>query len=462
MSIASTVFEPVAVAQTQVGSPSWTFTGNLKHSRSDHTATLLPSGKVLVVGGLYNDVLNSAELYDSATETWSATGSLNVPRARFTATLLGNGKVLVAGGFPSWSDPSETAELYDPATGTWSLTGSMHGPRAWHSATPLPNGKVLVVGGLAESGYVAYSSLLNTAELYDPETGTWTVTGSLRTGLVAPTATLLQDGKVLLAGGCDVIYDPWTVDEEVDGALVNAELYDPSTGSWSVTGSLNAGRVFHTATLLPNGDVLVAGGILADPSLSIYNTAELYSPTKGTWSHAGKLSRRWYHTATLLTDGRVLVTGGVNHDDYFHWTVFNIAQIYDPTTSSWSTTTSLNTPRAFHTATLLSNGEVLVAGGGESGRNAELYHPTAGEKIAIPKITTATVMGKNLIVVGEDFDSGAVILINGELQKTANDDLNPQTTLIGKKAGKKVKPGDRLQVRNPNATISEEFVFTGL
>src|SRR5262249_33095383 len=284
--------EPVALAQPQVVSPSWTFTGNLKHRRWDHMATLLPSGKVLVVGGLYNGVLNSAELYDPATETWSATGNLNVPRARFTATLLGNGKVFVAGDFPRGRAPTEPGELSAPATGTWSLTGSMHGARAWHSATLLPNGKVLIAGGIAESGYIAYASLLNTAELYDPETGTWTVTGRLNTGLVAPTATLLQNGKVLLAGGCDVIYNPWTVDEEVDGALVNAELYDPSTGSWSVTGSLNTGRVFHTATLLPNGDVLVAGG----DSLSIYNTAELYSPTDGTWSHAGKLSRRWYHT----------------------------------------------------------------------------------------------------------------------------------------------------------------------
>ena len=252
VSAATLMLASARLASAQVGGPGWSYTGNLNTARAGHTATLLPSGKVLVAGGGNNGFLNSAELYDPATGTWSVTGNLNLARLRFTATLLTNGKVLVAGGFTN-GDPTNTAELYDPATGAWSLTGNMNSPRAWHSATLLRNGNVLIVGGLDEGGYVAFSSLLNSAELYDPRTGRWSVTGSLNTGLghVVHTATLLQNGKVLVAGGSDEIYDPWTVDEEVDSALVSAELYDPSTGSWGVTGSLNRGRIFHTATLLP-------------------------------------------------------------------------------------------------------------------------------------------------------------------------------------------------------------------
>jgi hypothetical protein len=121
-------------------------------------------------------------------------------------------------------------------------------------------------------------------------------------------------------------------------------------------------------------------------------------------------------------------------------------------------TAGLNTARYGHTATLLQNGKVLVVGGARD-RSAELYDP--GAPPPPPRITAASIAGKKLIVVGENFDSGAAILLNGEEQITKNDGQNPQTTLIGKKAGKRLKAGDRVQVRNPNGTLSEEFIFTG-
>jgi N-acetylneuraminic acid mutarotase len=372
----------------QTPGPSWVFTGNLNEPRLEHTATLLTSGKVLVAGGVTNGITKTAELYDPTIGVWTLTGNLTSRRVRHTATLLPNGKVLVVGGFTRAPGPvgtppiaaTNTSELYDPTTGTWSPTGNMNSRRAWHTATRLHNGKVLVTGGLIEAGYVAYTSVLNTAELYDPESGTWSMTSSLNTGRghVAHTATLLQDGKVLVAGGSDQIYDPFTSDEEIGGASMRSELYDPDTGSWSVTANLNTGRILHTATLLLNGQVLVSGGGGSDLGvlLDMPDTAELFNPTTGTWSFAGRISPRIVHTATLLPDGRVLVTGG----EIFQETLGS-SEVYNPANHNWTSTSILNEARGFHTATLLSNGRVLVTGGFQGCCNsllsAELYEPGA-------------------------------------------------------------------------------------
>ena len=189
--------------------PSWVTTGSLVAGRDFHTATLLPSGKVLVAGGNGSGgFLTSAELYDPATGSWSSTGSL-VGNARqdHTATLLPSGKVLVAGGYDGLSLSS--AELYDPATASWSSTSSLATARRWHTATLLPSGQVLVAGGFGNSG------ALSSAELYDPATGSWSSTGSLATARSLHTGTLLPSGQVLVAGG-----------KGSSGILSSAELYE--------------------------------------------------------------------------------------------------------------------------------------------------------------------------------------------------------------------------------------------
>ena len=336
-------------------------TGSLNTARSRHTATLLPNGKVLVAGGFEGGVgaLSSAELYDPASGTWSATGSLTTARAYHTATLLPNGKVLVVGGTP---DPDffgvvfSSAELYDPASGTWTtqpFIGSLHTARELHTATLLPNGKVLVAGGDDGSG-----NSLTSAELYDPALGNWTPTGSLTTARNIHTATLLG-GAVLVAGG-----------DNGGGPLSSVEVYIPASGTWFAIGSLHTARELHTATLLPNGKVLVAGGDNGGP----LNSAELYDPASGAWTVTGSLNTaRAYHTATLLPNGKVLVPGGVGNG------ILSSAELYDPASGTWSATGNLITPRMFHTATLLPNGRVLVAGGydGITGSlsSAELYDP---------------------------------------------------------------------------------------
>jgi N-acetylneuraminic acid mutarotase len=342
MSVAMSALEPFALAGAD---PSWIPTGSLNIPRSGHTATLLANGKMLVVGGYDNpnNRLNSAELYDPASGRWSITGSLNTPRAGHTATLLSDGKVLVAGGhtFPN------STELYDPATGTWSVTGSLNIARYGHTATLLPDGRLLVAGGI--TGHAPSTFYTNSVEVFDPATASWTFTGGLTTARAIHTATRLQNGKILVVGGTnDTIGFP----VQAEG-ISSAELYDSATETWSITGSLNVARNSHTATLLPNGKVLAAGGWFT-------NSAELYDPATGTWNSTGALHTLSVggHTATLLRNGQVLLTGG--------WSGFSPisdAQPYDPATGNWRATTSLSTARNGHTATLLPNGKVLVAGG---------------------------------------------------------------------------------------------------
>jgi N-acetylneuraminic acid mutarotase len=357
----------MAAPASAATSGTFTVTGSMNAASYLNTATVLPDGEVLVVG----DGTTSAELYNPATGTWSLTGSMHVARVFQTATLLPDGNVLVAGGGETGA---ASAELYNPATGTWTLTGSLHTNRLSATATLLPDGEVLVAGGVAGgSTYQALSS----AELYNPATGTWTLTGSMTAARNEQTATLLANGKVLVAGGLGAGAT----------ALSSAELYNPSTGTWTATGSMSAARANASATLLPNGDVLATAGIggAAGPF------AELFSPATGRWSPAigGSLNLsciaaqdcRYLAVATLLGDGEVLVAGG------FIGTASNpssstSALLYNPASGTWTTTGSLNTGRIYQTASLLADGQVLVAGGEGFAKHkstilasAELYTP---------------------------------------------------------------------------------------
>ena len=444
---------PIQLASAETVALGWSYTGSLNTPRQAHTATLLPEGKVLVAGGWGNffrgrsQLLDSAELYDPATGKWNATGSLNTPRRSHTSTLLEDGKVLVVGGDVGRDSAISIngAELYDAQNERWSVTGSLNTGRFHHTATLLKNGKVLVVGGIGFADWIEEGRALDTAELYDPDTGMWSFTGNLNTAVESHTATLLQNGKVLVLGEH------------------SAELYDPDTGTWSSVGGLGGDIGGHTATLLADGRVLI---VCENSGTVPLKPAQLYDPETGVWSSTGHLNgARVSHTASLLPDGKVLVAGGMRHDDsaQFGRVSVSSSELYDPDTGIWRFAGSLKTRRFYHTATILPDGIPMIVGGSVEFRDAldsvELGNTFAA--VTPPKITMASVVGRKLIVVGENFDPDAVILINGEEQKTRNDDQNPQTMLIGKKAGKKIKPGDRLQVRNPDDTLSEEFIFTG-
>ena len=345
-------------------------TGSLATARSYHTATLLPNGEVLVAGGYDgNSYPASTELYDPASGTWAATGSLASARAGHTATLLPNGKVLVAGGFNNSGYPA-SAELYDPASGTWTGTGSLNPARAGHTATLLPNGKVLVAGGQGEAGQGS-NSYLASAELYDPALGTWTATGSLASARYFPTATLLPNGKVLVAGGYN----------DTSGYLSSAELYDPTSGTWTVTGNMNSARERHTATLLPNGRVLVAAGFTANNTASASVSTELYDPASGTWTGTGSLNTaRSAHTATLLPSSKVLVAAGVDNNS----NVLASAELYTPTPTHVAL---LNISTRAHVGT---GSDVLIAGfivGGNGSASSRVVVRAIGPSLSTFGIT---------------------------------------------------------------------------
>ena len=305
----------LALASAELYDPSlnkWTLAGNMGTARRDHTATLLANGQIVQIGGGGDATLNdldSAEVYtpNLGIGTWSSYASiLNIPRAYHTATLLTNGKILVVGG--GGLDPRN--ELYDPANPTvkavLTATDTSSTGRYSHTATLLPDGRVLVVGGFANSATVlGAGSVLDTAELCDPTGTTMTLTAtSPKTGRYLHSATLLGNGKVLVAGGRNAA--------QVE--TNSAELYDPATNTWSQTGSLAIARSEHIATLMPNGQVLVVGGVNGNSTLS---SAELYDPVAGTWSSAANLQYgRAVFSATLLphstlpTSDQVLVVGG--------------------------------------------------------------------------------------------------------------------------------------------------------
>lgn len=340
------------------------------------SVALLPDGRVLLVGG------GTAALFDPATGTLTPTGTPTSPRYVNTTTVLGDGRVLFAGGTSDGEKVLKSAELYDPQTGSFSATGELASRRMLHAGTLLADGRVIVTGGTKESASGEDEPVpgLASCELYDPVTGTWAATGDLVDGRAGHTATLLADGRVVILGGA-----------AAQGLTLQAELYDPDTGAFVAAGSLLNGRLYHSATLLHDGRVLLVGGMkIDDPSADataedMLDSAELYDPSSGTFGATGQLtSPRIGHSATLLADGRVLIAGGLSAEG----SPLSTAEVYDPMSGTSAPTGALTKPRALHSAILLADGRVLLVGGDAtlgssdpvdmSSVSLEIYDPTTG------------------------------------------------------------------------------------
>jgi hypothetical protein len=363
---------PVAMAQSP---GAFTATGNMAASRVGHTATLLLDGRVLIVGGFDDtSILSSAEIYNPATGTFAPAGNMTTARANHSATLLPSGKVLIAGGLTfdtsaNLTSPVTSAELYDPATGTFTPTGNMASVQT--GATLLTNGKVLMTGP-------SYYSILR-AELYDPATGTFALAGAFSSTSLENVglATLLADGRVLV-----------TNDWRYAGSGA-AEVYDPGADTFVTTGSLNLWDHDYAATLLMNGTVLFVGN--QENDLLSPADVEVYDPAAGSFTIAGHSQNPHFgSSATLLPDGTVLIAGSYSQLDcggYVRPELDVRAELYDSAAGTFSVTGDMTTPRYSHTATLLIDGTVLVAGGYSQQGSAcsssptqptsstEIYHP---------------------------------------------------------------------------------------
>jgi large repetitive protein len=515
--------------------------GNLNTAREGHTATLLQNGAVLIAGG-FNDFVpqSSAELYDPTTQTFASAGTMTDARSFFTATLLGNGKVLLAGGGDKTSNSVDTAELYDPVAGTFTATPNMTVARAYQAAALLNDGTVLLVGG-DNNG---------TAEIYDPTANIFTAVPGI-SGLyprhafvlndgtvlltqdfstfayiynptsktVAPTtgkmialrkygaATRLTNGQVLFVGGYSgnffdepiattEIYDPTsetfsagplmgayrdalavttipsTGQVLISGGEANfagssaAEAWDPTQQQFVTTGPMTLDRSFHSATLLQNGNVLIAGGVTAIESGgptggSIVSSAELFNPGTGVFTSTAGFcfepssspvakgcmnSDRAGHTATLLGSGKVLLAGGFDGTQ-----ALKTAEVYDPSSDTFTATSSdMTSERVGDTATLLTNGTVLLAGGQPGSltsgpflplSSAELYSPATGKFSKTGSMTsareepTATLLRNGEVLMTGGVNAAGTILKTAELYNPAKGTFAATGSMTDARAG---------------------------
>src|SRR5208283_157101 len=374
----------------------------------------LPNTEVL---SLLVDPQSPANLYAGTgnglfrTSNFHATGSMNVAREFFPLNLLSDGTVLASGGDTdaNYTVPTASAEIFSPSAGSWTTTGSMVTARTIHTGTTLENGSVLVTGGLDSSGDVLPSSELFSA-------GTFAATGNMTTPRYLHTATLLQgsdtdlDGDVLVAGG-DFFDTGGT-----------AELYNPATGKFTLTtGNMTMLRFAHTATLLANGEVLITGGITSSNLATA--TAELYDPSTNTFSATGSMANaRHAHTATLLPDGTVLITGGTNNTSDDGIGDLAGAELYDPSLGTFSAFGNMTTPRADQGAVLLTNGLVLVAGGVSSPTTgltaAELYNPTNATFSPTTLMNAFHIAGFGVPAPAILLNNGKVLWAGGQLGNT--------------------------------------------
>jgi hypothetical protein len=325
--------------------------------RSGHTATLLPDGKVLIVGGMRRnqDFYRSAELYDPATGKFQSAGDMVIARVGHAAVLLHSDKVLIVGGWIGHGE-TDSAEIYDPATGKFSTLAKMTAKRGNPAATLLTNGDVLITGGADTFGPGGVAS----AEIFHATTGVFEPLASMHSARIEQTTTVLRDGRVLIAGG------------RADSVTASAEIFDPATKTFTMTGNLLTARYKHSAGLLPDGRVLLAGGADDRDWSGAMNSAEIYDPKNQTFTATSPLHDSRFklpREAVQLSSGQLLFAGGSK-----------TVEVYDPASRKFLIAAGqIDAARHFLTATKLKDGSVLLAGGYPDNDRATnqtwIYHP---------------------------------------------------------------------------------------
>ena len=340
----------------------WRPAADLPLPRANAEGVLLPDGSVLLAGG--NDAYQWAPpclRYDPDTDAWLPAGSLTVPRFHHQLVALPDGRALVSGGVGAAQASLASAERWSPDSNRWTAAAAMAWPREFHTLTALPDGRVLASGGFAVGGHD--EGIWRSAELYDPHTDSWTATTPLSTRRASHTATLLDDGRVLVVGGRG-----GAVGEE--RVLATAELFDPVAGTWSPAAPPGHARAGHAAALLGDGTVVVISGEDADGD--VVAEGEVYDPAADAWrelrpvehpTRAAELAR--YGVAPLA---RALVLGGVLSVDGQELELTRAAHI-GPGQTSWSPVfPSSHTARSGHVLVGLADGRVLAVGGAAGGR----------------------------------------------------------------------------------------------
>jgi|GEM_PF-5645492 len=374
----------------------WITSADLNVGRYGHRDVMLPTGHVLALGG-YGiatnnlEVLQSVEFYDVENDSWTEIADLLEPRTSHTATLLPNGLLIVVGGDRSATSETNmlsSVELLDTTqelqNATWQPGAHLAISIRGHTAIALPksskhsNGALLISGGLTSYGLMNdYSSA--GVYLYDPdigEAGYWHTKRALKVSRYNHVSTLLPNNQIFIFGGLEK-------DTEKRNKLVETEeVYDlsidPNRGLWTPLGPLNMPRYYHTATPLKDGRILAVGGVKAGP------TAELYDPEAspvGTWTLVGDMmSERYHHTATRLDDGRVVVIGGKDN----HESNLSSVEVFDPDSDSWTLLPDLKRPRYRHTTALLNDNKLLVIGGRGGMSEVEIYDLNTAREINTP------------------------------------------------------------------------------
>ena len=340
---------------------AWSELPDLASVRGTAAAVVLRDGKVLVAGGGVGSIaLGGAEVFDQGSGKWSGVASLTLPRRGHRGVVLNDGRVLIAGGIAE-GELLASAEVYEPASGRWVATAPMSMPRLGHSLTLLADGRVLSAGGTVPGGDGVAGSAQTilpsaSAEIYDPVAGRWTPAASMGSPRFEQTATALPDGRVLMTGGLGPAGDRI-------GPLSTTELYDPPVNAFVRSTDLKEARTNHSAAVLSDGSVLVvggAGGMNGDISVS---STEVFDPRQGTWTSAGALAEsRAGHSAIALADGRVLVTGGESVARGARRSLAS-AEVFDAGARAWRSAGQMACSRSEHDAVRLGDGTILVVAG---------------------------------------------------------------------------------------------------